>query len=71
MLPFGARHRTPRLAGCSFSSFLPGAGVSHSGISFPALWMLVFEKQARSSLLEDGSHLNSRLQDPRLGGEGT
>ena len=45
--------------------------MSHGGISFPALWMLVFEKQARSCLLEDGSHLNSRLQDPRLAGEGT
>ena len=60
----------PRAGGCSFSSFLPGAGVGRGGICFPSLWILLFEKQASNCLREDGSHLHTRLQDGWSGGKG-
>ena len=71
-LPFRARHHTPRLVGCSFSSFFPGAGVGCSGICFPSLWMLFFEKQAclrmeATSTPDSGTH-GQAVKVPELPG---
>ena len=60
----------PTAGGCSFSSFLPRAGVGCGGICFSSSWILLFEKQVSNCLLENGSHLHTRLQDGWSGGKG-
>ena len=65
-LPFRARHRTPGLAGCSFSSFLPGAGVGRGGICFPSSWILFFKSKRATACWRMGA---ASTPDSRMAGQ--